>query len=35
VIVTSWLFPNGKFDEGRLKTLSKMVSAERLVVDLR
>lgn len=35
VIVTSWLFPEGKFDLGRLKKLEGMVGRERLVVDIR
>lgn len=34
VIVTSWLFPESKFDEDRLRKLSEKVGTERLVVDL-
>jgi phosphoribosylformimino-5-aminoimidazole carboxamide ribotide isomerase len=34
VIVTSWLFPNGKFSLDKLKLLSKTVGRDRLVVDL-
>ncbi|KAJ1560446.1 Enzyme that catalyzes the fourth step in the histidine pathway, partial [Nowakowskiella sp. JEL0078] len=34
VIVTSWLFPNGKFSLDRLKQLSQEVGVERLVVDI-
>ncbi|KAI5475034.1 1-(5-phosphoribosyl)-5-[(5-phosphoribosylamino)methylideneamino]imidazole-4-carboxamide isomerase [Pseudohyphozyma bogoriensis] len=34
VIVTSYLFPSAKFDLERLKTLSKKVGKERLVVDV-
>ncbi|WVO12742.1 phosphoribosylformimino-5-aminoimidazole carboxamide ribotide isomerase [Cryptococcus depauperatus] len=34
VIVTSYLFPSGKFDESRLSRLSKQVGKENLVVDL-
>ena len=34
VIITSYLFPNGKFDQDRLRNLSEKVGRERLVVDL-
>jgi phosphoribosylformimino-5-aminoimidazole carboxamide ribotide isomerase len=34
VIVTSWLFPNGRFDLDRLKRLSSRIQPTRLVVDL-
>ena len=34
VIVTSYLFPNGKFELNRLESLSQKVGKERLVVDL-
>ncbi|EEB06302.2 hypothetical protein SJAG_01346 [Schizosaccharomyces japonicus yFS275] len=34
VIVTSWLFPNGEFDESRLKMLSDLIGRDRLVVDV-
>jgi phosphoribosylformimino-5-aminoimidazole carboxamide ribotide isomerase len=34
VIVTSWLFPGGKFDFDRLKRISSRVGKKRLVVDL-
>lgn len=34
VIVTSWVFHDGKVDEERLKQLSKAVGKERLVLDL-
>ena len=34
VIVTSWVFREGKLDWGRLKELVKMIGKERLVVDL-
>nr|HAO99403.1 phosphoribosylformimino-5-aminoimidazole carboxamide ribotide isomerase [Fibrobacterota bacterium] len=34
VIVTSWLFPEGKFNLSRLQELSLLVGAEKLVVDL-
>jgi len=34
VIVTSWLFPNGKFSLDNLQRLSKTVGRDRLVVDL-
>ncbi|OCF39889.1 phosphoribosylformimino-5-aminoimidazole carboxamide ribotide isomerase [Kwoniella heveanensis CBS 569] len=34
VIVTSYLFPDGKFDEGRLSRLSEQVGKDRLVVDI-
>ena len=34
IIVTSYLFPGGRFDESRLKSLSALVGAERLVVDV-
>lgn len=35
VIVTSYLFPNGVFDEERLKRISQLVGKDRLVVDVR
>ncbi len=34
VIVTSWLFPHDSLDLERLKELSRLVGADRLVVDL-
>ncbi|WP_193211920.1 phosphoribosylformimino-5-aminoimidazole carboxamide ribotide isomerase [Luteolibacter marinus] len=34
VIVTSWLFEDGRFSEARLKELVDAIGAERLVVDL-
>ncbi|GAA5828779.1 hypothetical protein JCM3766R1_003817 [Sporobolomyces carnicolor] len=34
VIVTSYLFPQAKFDHGRLERLAKKVGKERLVVDV-
>ncbi|KAI7831047.1 Phosphoribosylformimino-5-aminoimidazole carboxamide ribotide isomerase [Kickxella alabastrina] len=34
VIVTSWLFPDGRFSEERLRQLASEVGRERLVVDL-
>ncbi|GAA6049030.1 hypothetical protein JCM3770_005447 [Rhodotorula araucariae] len=34
VIVTSYLFPNAKFDEDRLRRLADKVGKERLVVDV-
>ncbi|WVF72329.1 phosphoribosylformimino-5-aminoimidazole carboxamide ribotide isomerase [Kwoniella sp. CBS 6097] len=34
VIVTSYLFPNGKFDEERLSRLAEQVGRDRLVVDI-
>jgi len=34
VIVTSWIFPNGKLDRERLQNLSALVGADRLVLDL-
>jgi phosphoribosylformimino-5-aminoimidazole carboxamide ribotide isomerase len=34
VIVTSWLFPQGRFSAERLSALSRSIGAERLVVDL-
>lgn len=34
VIVTSWVFHDGKVDEDRLNRLSKLVGPERLVLDL-
>ncbi|WVW83263.1 phosphoribosylformimino-5-aminoimidazole carboxamide ribotide isomerase [Kwoniella bestiolae CBS 10118] len=34
IIVTSYLFPSGKFDEGRLKSLAEKVGKEKLVVDI-
>jgi len=33
-IVTSYLFPGGRFDESRLKSLFELVETERLVVDV-
>jgi phosphoribosylformimino-5-aminoimidazole carboxamide ribotide isomerase len=35
VIVTSYLFPEGKFALERLRSLSNAVGKERLVVDVR
>lgn len=35
VIVTSFLFPNAKFDKERLRKLSEKVEKARLVVDVR
>lgn len=35
VIVTSYLFPNGKFSLDRLKDISTLAGKERLVVDVR
>ncbi|KAH7097465.1 Phosphoribosylformimino-5-aminoimidazole carboxamide ribotide isomerase [Auriculariales sp. MPI-PUGE-AT-0066] len=34
VIVTSYLFPGGRFDESRLRSLSEFVGPDRLVVDV-
>ncbi|TNY20866.1 Phosphoribosylformimino-5-aminoimidazole carboxamide ribotide isomerase [Rhodotorula diobovata] len=34
VIVTSYLFPNARFDEDRLRRLAEKVGKERLVVDV-
>ncbi|ORY22760.1 histidine biosynthesis enzyme 1--5-imidazole-4-carboxamide isomerase [Naematelia encephala] len=34
VIVTSWLFPEAKFDLDRLKSLSDKIGKDRLVVDI-
>lgn len=34
VIVTSWIFPDGKLDQERLERLSKTVGKEHLVLDL-
>jgi phosphoribosylformimino-5-aminoimidazole carboxamide ribotide isomerase len=34
VIVTSWIFHDGKVDEARLSRLSRLVGPERLVLDL-
>lgn len=34
VIVTSWLFPDGKLDRERLRLLRDKVGKERIVVDL-
>lgn len=34
VIVTSWIFPNGKLDLDRIDTLSKKVGKDHLVLDL-
>ncbi|WWC61269.1 phosphoribosylformimino-5-aminoimidazole carboxamide ribotide isomerase [Kwoniella dejecticola CBS 10117] len=34
IIVTSYLFPEGKFDESRLRGISQKVGKERLVVDI-
>lgn len=34
VIVTSWLFREGRLDEGRLSALVRAVGRERLVIDL-
>ena len=35
VIVTSFLFPDGKFNLDRLSKLSLVVEKEKLVIDLR
>lgn len=35
IIVTSYLFPEGKFDLPRLQRLSQRVGKDRLVVDVR
>jgi phosphoribosylformimino-5-aminoimidazole carboxamide ribotide isomerase len=35
VIVTSALFPGGKFDEGVLREMCEVVGRDRLVVDIR
>jgi len=35
VIVTSYLFPGGRFDEERLREMERIVGRERLVVDIR
>ena len=35
VIVTSWIFPEGKFDISRLERLVEVVGKEHLVLDLR
>lgn len=34
VIVTSWLFPNARFEEDRLRRLAEKIGREHLVVDL-
>jgi phosphoribosylformimino-5-aminoimidazole carboxamide ribotide isomerase len=34
IIVTSWLFPGGKLDMGRVHRLAKKVGPERVVIDL-
>lgn len=34
VIVTSWLFPEGKFSLERLRSLSRLVGPEKIVLDL-
>ncbi|MCS7338645.1 MAG: phosphoribosylformimino-5-aminoimidazole carboxamide ribotide isomerase [Verrucomicrobiae bacterium] len=34
VIVTSWVFSEGKLDRGRLSAISRLVGRERLVLDL-
>jgi phosphoribosylformimino-5-aminoimidazole carboxamide ribotide isomerase len=34
VIVTSYLFPDGRFSLERLQSLSMLVGRERLVIDL-
>ncbi|KAH8148121.1 uncharacterized protein LAJ45_07885 [Morchella importuna] len=34
VVVTSWLFPGGRFDMGRLEEVGREVGRERVVVDL-
>ncbi|VEU23161.1 DEKNAAC104011 [Brettanomyces naardenensis] len=34
VIITSWLFPDGRFDKGRLERISNIVGRDHLVVDL-
>lgn len=33
--MTSYLFPNGKFDEDRLKRLANQAGKDKLVVDIR
>ena len=35
IIVTSYLFPDGKFSLERLKTISSVVGKDKLVVDVR
>jgi hypothetical protein len=35
VIVTSFIFPSGRFDLSRLQSLSSKVGKERLVIDVR
>lgn len=35
VIVTSWLYPEGRLDMDRLRKLSGLVGKDRLVLDLR
>jgi len=35
VIVTSFLFPDGRFSLGHLKSISGVVGKDRLVVDVR
>ena len=34
VIVTSWVFPNGRLDSERLRQISSLVGKERLILDL-
>lgn len=34
VIVTSWLFPEGRLDLARLRALSQRIGADKLVIDL-
>lgn len=34
VIVTSWVFPEGRFDPDRLEALTRVVGRDRLVLDL-
>lgn len=34
VIVRSWLFPDGKFNEERLRSLSALVGSDKLIVDV-
>ncbi len=34
VIITSWLFPDLKFSLDRVKTISKMIGKDKLVIDL-
>lgn len=34
VIVTSWVFPQGRFDQARLESLCRLIGPSRLVLDL-